>query len=280
MSELLSVPVLVAGLDLSPVSLAVLGALSLVIGVLSGMVGMSLCVMRLPLMLAFGFDPLIVAGTNLAVGVVSGLTATWPHYRAGRVVLWMVVFMGVPSVAGAFIGGRFAHLAPTWMLLGLVSLFLAVSGISMVAKSFRGGRETTGSPDTSSEESASLPRSRLYAGAGVGLILGLTGGAVGAILGTVRVPALVSILRMTPAKAVGTATVLGILAGMLGFAGHLLNGNIDWNLLAVMGGTAMVGSFIGARQVDRLNPDHLRLLLGVIVFGLAPVMLYEAIDTF
>ncbi len=277
---MLSVPVLVAGLDLSPVSLGVLSALSLMIGVLSGMVGMSLCVMRLPLMLVFGFEPLIAAGTNLAVGVVSGVTATWPHYRAGRVVLRMVVFMGVPSVAGAFVGGRFAHLAPTWLLLGLVALFLAMSGISMVAKGFRGGRETTESPETISGESVSLPRSRLYAGGGVGLILGLTGGAVGAILGTVRVPALVSILRMAPAKAVGTATVLGVLAGMLGFAGHLVNGHVDWNLFAVMGGTAMVGAFIGARQVGRLNPQHLRLLLGVIVFGLAPVMLYEAIDTF
>ena len=277
---MLSVPVLVAGPDLSPVSLGVLSALSLIIGVLSGMVGMSLCVMRLPLMLAFGFSPLIAAGTNLAVGVVSGLTATWPHYWAGRVVFRMVVFMGIPSAAGAFVGGRFAHLAPTWMLLGLVAIFLAVSGVSMVAKGLRGGRETAGLPGTSSEESAALPRSRLYAGAGVGLVLGLVGGAVGAVLGTVCVPALVIVLRMVPAKAVGTALVIGILAGISGFAGHLLNGNMDWNLLGVMGGTAMVGTFAGARLVGRLDASRLSLLVGVIVTATAPVMLYEAIDKF
>jgi len=278
--ESLPVPVLIAGLDLSPLSLGVLAALSLIIGVLSGMVGMSLCVMRLPLMLAFGIDPLITAGTNLAVGVVSGVTGTWPHYRAGRVVVSMVVFMGLPSVAGAFIGGRFAHEAPTWILLGLVSLFLVISGVSMILKGLRGVGQAAESWDPASERAASLPRSRLYAGALVGLVLGLIGGAVGAILGTVRVPALVSLLRMAPAKAVGTATVLGILAGMFGFGGHLLNGNIDWALLGVMGGTAMVGTFAGARLVGRLNPRHLCLLLGVIVLGMAPVMLYEAISAF
>ena len=280
MSGSLPVPVLIAGLDLSPLSLGVLSALSLIIGVLSGMVGMSLCVMRLPLMLAFGFDPLITAGTNLAVGVVSGVTGAWPHYRAGRVVLGMVVFMGVPSVAGAFVGGRFAHVAPTWILLGLISIFLAVSGASLVVKAVREGARATESSNPASEESSSLPRSRLYAGAAVGLVLGLVGGAVGAILGTVRVPALISILRMAPAKAVGTATVLGILAGMFGFGGHLISGHIDWTLLGVMGSTAMVGAFVGARLVGRLNPRHLRFLLGVIVIGMAPVILYEAIGEF
>jgi len=280
MSGFLPIPVLIAGLDLSPISLGVLAALSLIIGVLSGMVGMSLCVMRLPLMLSFGIDPLITAGTNLAIGVVSGVTGAWPHYRAGRVVLWMVVFMGVPSVAGAFVGGAFAHRTPTWLLLGLVSVFLAISGASMVSSGLRRKEQAPESSNPASDEDASLPRSRLYAGAAVGLVLGLVGGAVGAILGTVRVPALVNLLRMAPAKAVGTATVIGILAGLFGFGGHLLNGNVDYLLLGVMGGTAMVGAFAGAKLVGRLNPQHLRLLLGIIVLGMAPVILYEAISEF
>ena len=280
MSEPL-VPLLhVASVDLSSLDLGILGALSLVIGVLSGMVGMSLCVVRLPLMLAFGMDPLITAGTNLAIGVVSGVTGAWPHYRAGRVVVGMVVFMGIPSVAGAFIGGGFAHVAPTWILLGLVSVFLAISGVSLLSGALRGSERATASSNPTSEDNAPLPRSRLYAGAAVGLVLGLVGGAVGAILGTVRVPALVSLLRMTPAKAVGTATVLGILAGMFGFAGHLLNGNVDWAVLAVMGSTAMVGAFAGARLVGRLNPRHLRFLLGIIVLGMAPVILFKAVSDF
>ena len=280
MTESLAVPLLVVGLDLSPLSLGVIAALSLAIGVLSGMVGMSLCVMRLPLMLAFGIDPLFAAGTNLAVGVVSGVTATWPHYKAGRVILWMVVFMGTPSVVGSFVGGRFAHMAPTWLLLGLVALFLAITGAAMVARGIPGIRQQANSSVPAPEEDAPLPRSRLYAGALVGLVLGLVGGAVGAILGTVRVPALVTIVRMAPARAVGTATVVGILAGMFGFGGHLLSGHMDWPLLGVMGSTAMVGSFAGARLVGRLNPRHLTVLLGVIVIAMVPLMLYEAVSEF
>ena len=276
-----AVPLLhVLSADISSVGLGVLAALSLVIGVLSGMVGMSLCVMRLPLMLAFGIDPLITAGTNLAVGVVSGATATWPHYRAGRVVLGMVVFMGLPSIAGAYIGGHFAHQVPTWVLLGLVSLFLVVSGVSIVMAALKPYKlsEQPGNPVP--READLIGRARLYAGAAIGLVIGLVGGAGGAILGTVRVPALVTVVKMEPALAVGTATVLGIIAGLSGFVGHVVHGDIDWALLGIMGGTAMVGSFAGARLVDRLNPGHLRLLLGIIVFGMAPVILYQAIGEF
>jgi len=277
----MSVPLLHAAmLDLSSFELGILAALSLVIGVLSGMVGMSLCVMRLPLMLAFGIDPLITAGTNLAVGVASGVTASWPHYRAGRVVLWMVAFMGLPSVAGAYVGGHFAHEVPTWLLLGLVSLFLAVSGVSITLTGLKARRQESEAANPAARQPNLIGRSRLYAGAAVGLIIGLVGGAAGAILGTVRVPALVTILRMQPALAVGTATVLGILAGLSGFIGHLVHGDIDWMLLGVMGGTGMVGSFAGARLVGRLNPDHLRLLLGAIVFAMAPVILYQAIGEY
>jgi len=280
MSDGLPLLVVMAEVEFSVPLLIALALLSVLIGILSGMVGMSLCVMRLPLMLAFGIDPLITAGTNLAVGVLSGMTGTWPHYRAGRVVLWMVVFMGVPSVAGAYVGGHFSEEAPTWLLLGLVALFLAVSGGSMLWGALRSGAKAGESSDDTAEQGSSTERSRLIAGGVVGLAIGLVGGAAGAILGTVRVPALVTILKMQPAKAVGTATVLGILAGLSGFAGHLLHGHIDWPLLGLLGGTAMVGTFTGARLVGWLNPRHLRLLVGVVVFVMAPVILYEAIGEF
>jgi len=280
MNEFLAVPVLNAGVGLSSLDLGVLAALSVVIGVLSGMVGMSLCVVRLPLMLAFGIDPLITAGTNLAVGVVSGITAAWPHYRAGRVVLWMVVFVGVPSVAGAYVGGHFAHEVPTWILLALVSVFLALSGVAIARAGLSLSRRDAEDGDPSNEDRGAIGRARLYAGAAVGLVIGLVGGAAGAILGTVRVPALVTILKMEPALAVGTGTVLGILAGASGFVGHVVHGDIDWLLFAIMGSTAMAGAFVGARLVGRLNPGHLRLLVGVIVIGMAPVILYQAISEY
>ena len=192
-------PGLIAGVDLSPLSLSVIGVLSLAIGVLSGMVGMSLCVMRLPLMLGFGIDPLITAGTNLAVGVVSGVTATWPHYRAGRVAMRMVIFMGIPSIGGAYVGGYFSEDVPTWVLLSLVAVFLAVSGVSMIMSAVKPVKVTEQTVAASNPGNPGvIERARLYTGAGVGLVIGLVGGGgIGFIL--------VQYIRLLDYRAAGIA---------------------------------------------------------------------------
>ena len=106
------------------IELLLLGAVSLAVGVLSGMVGMALGVVRLPIMLIVGIEPLIAAGTNLAVSTAGGAAGAWPHLRAGRVVKRVVITMGVPALVGSFVGGRFAHVVPSWILLALVVIFL------------------------------------------------------------------------------------------------------------------------------------------------------------
>jgi uncharacterized membrane protein YfcA len=50
------------------------------------------------------------------------------------------------------------------------------------------------------------------------------GGAVGLILGTLRLPALLEGIGMTAHRAVGTNLVVGFFLAVSGFAGHLVRG--------------------------------------------------------
>ena len=78
---------------------------SLAVGVLGGFVGLALGTMRLPALLLLGITAPVAAGTNIIVSTASALTGAVRHLRDGRVDMRIVLVMGVPSMAGAFIGG-------------------------------------------------------------------------------------------------------------------------------------------------------------------------------
>ena len=54
-----------------------------------------------------------------------------------------------------------------------------------------------------------------------GAVIGLLGGFVGLILGSLRMPALLRLVGETPARAVGTNLAVGVCVGVAGLLGHL-----------------------------------------------------------
>ena len=79
-------------------------------------------------------------------------------------------------------------------------------------------------------EVATFTGSRMALQAGVGLAVGLLGGAVGLILGSIRLPALIRILRVDPRIAAGTNLFIGFVMGSVGWIGHLAQGQVNYPL--------------------------------------------------
>ena len=111
-------------------------------------------------------------------------------------------------------------------------------------------------------------RPRLAASISGGLI-GLLGGAVGLILGTLRMPALIRSVGLSPHAAVGTNLVVGFFLGVAGFVGHLLHSEVEWLVLAVSVAGAVPGAWLGARSTGRLDERTLRRLIGVVLLIVA-----------
>ncbi|HCI85309.1 MAG TPA: hypothetical protein DHV68_00545, partial [Dehalococcoidia bacterium] len=114
-------------LEASVGQLLFLGVFTFLLGIFAGMVGVALGAVRLPIMLALGFNPVIAAGTNLGVTILGGSAAALPHWRDGRVVGRVVVVIGVPAVVGALLGGLFADDVKAWVLLALIAGLTIVS---------------------------------------------------------------------------------------------------------------------------------------------------------
>ena len=97
-----------------------------------------------------------------------------------------------------------------------------------------------------------------------GALIGLLGGLVGLILGTLRMPALLRWVGEVPARAVGTNLAVGFWVGIAGVVGHL-PGGIDWTALGVGAAASVPGALIGARLTGRLSEEQLLRGIGAIL---------------
>ncbi len=109
-----------------------------------------------------------------------------------------------------------------------------------------------------------------------GFFIGLLGGAVGLILGSIRLPALIRILRVDPRIAAGTNLFIGFIMGSVGWIGHVVQGQVNYPLLAMMGAGALVGSYYGARLTGKVSLDTLIKTIGCVLLVVGPLLIWQA----
>jgi uncharacterized protein len=216
--------------------------------------------LRLPAVILASGSAASAAGTNIAVSAAAALSGGVTHARAGRVDWRIAAWMTPPSVAAAFLGGYFGGRVPESILLGAIAAALAWNGAQLVFE--------LGSPPRSSRPHA--------AAAFTGALIGLIGGAVGLILGTLRMPALLGRVGLPPVQAVGTNLVVGFFLGVSGFVGHALQLEVEWAVLAVSIPAAMVGAWLGARLTGRLSERALRRAIGIALLAVGAAIAVEA----
>jgi uncharacterized membrane protein YfcA len=276
-----STPLSAFGLP-SPAPLWEAGFLTLLsygVGVLGGIVGLALGTMRLPFLLLLGMPAPVAAGTNILVSTLSAATGSIPHLRERRVDARVVAVQGIPAVAGAFLGGFLSGMAPEAVLIALAGTLVIWQGVELLLRAGRGrpkehvvGSHTEGVDSGGPRWSAG----RVAAEAFVGFAIGLLGGAVGLILGSLRLPALITILGINPRVAAGSNLVIGFLMGSFGWVGHVVEGHVDYPLLALMAITGMAGTYQGARLTGALSLRSLLTLMGLVLLVVGSLLLWQA----
>ena len=257
---------------------------SLAVGVLGGFVGLALGTMRLPALLLMGIAAPTAAGTNIMVSALASLTGAIRHLREGRVDRRIVLVMGAPAFVGAFIGGFSSGLVSESLPIFLAGLLVFWQGIELIARVRPLMRPLTGTrarsgpgPSGRLEGSRGIyTPNRVLLEGGVGLGVGLLGGAVGLILGSIRLPALIRILRVDPRIAAGTNLFIGFFMGSVGWVGHAVQGQVNYPLLVLMGGSAMVGSYYGAKLTGKVSLDTLVGVMGVVMLVVGALLVWQA----
>jgi uncharacterized protein len=226
---------------LDALEIAAVVAWAFLVSLIGGLVGLVLGNLRLPVMLLFATSPAAGAGANVAVSGAAAVASASRHAQAGRINWRLFAWMAPASLGGAVIGGVVAGLIPDDPLLiaiGLVVLY--------------GAWEVYRYERPEGEEEPRAGRAHLWSAAAIGFGVGVLGGFVGLILGSLRLPAMVKYVGVSPYAAVGTNAAVGVVVGIGGLVGHLPSG-IDWELLAAGCVGGVPGAYLGAHYTGRLQ---------------------------
>jgi uncharacterized protein len=206
-------------------------------------------------------SPAAGAGANIGVSAVAALTAAVTHVRAGRIDWRVFAWIAPPSIVAALVGGLLSGAVPGNVLLAVIGVTLLVFGADLL----RPRQEPPQRPE------AVNPTAAVVTGAAIGLL----GGFVGLILGSLRIGALIRFVGGDTFRAVGTNVAVGFCLGVAGVFGHL-SGGVDWTLLAVGAAASVPGALVGARLTGRLNERQLLRAVGAVLLVAGTALLLQA----
>ena len=198
----------------------------------------------------------------MAISAAAAGSGGYSHARAGRVDWRVVAWMTPPSVAGAIAGALLTDRLPTRLLLLAIAAILAWNGIDLLVRPVR---------------ARTAERPRITPAIVFGFLIGVLGGAVGVILGTLRMPALLRGVGLTAHRAVGTNLLVGFALGLFAFATHALLGEIEWGLLGAGLAGALPGAWLGAKATGRFSEEGLRRAIAVALLVIAVAFATEAV---
>ncbi|MGH2958828.1 MAG: sulfite exporter TauE/SafE family protein [Solirubrobacterales bacterium] len=246
------------------------GLLCFVVAVAGGVAGLVLGNLRLPAAVSFADTAAAGGGANVAISAVAAATAAIKHIREGRINWTMLWWLAPPSLVGGLVGGYLATTVPENALLVFISTVLFY-GAWELSQWQPADKRPEPEAATSGQQDFRL------ATVTIGLVVGVLGGAVGLILGSLRFPALLRFTEESPQNLVGTNLAAGVVVGVAGAIGHLTAGSagFDWQLFAVGAACSIPGAYLGAHLTGRLNTVTLVRTIAAIVLLAAIAMLAQ-----
>ena len=194
----------------------------------------------------------------------------WPVLRRRQVAMVPALLLGVPALAGAWVGGSLVKLEiiPPSLQLTVFAVAAVVAALLML-------RPASGAmAQASSQESPS--RRRQLGLAGQGLLVGLLTGVAGVGGGFAIVPALVLLARLPMHLAAGTSLMLIALNSVVALLslGHWPSEAITHVVPLLVGGA--FGVVLGQALAPSLKERHLRQGFAYLLVGCALLTGWEA----
>jgi uncharacterized membrane protein YfcA len=271
--------------------------LGFVVGFVGGMVGLVLGVLRLAFIIlgvessfsSSSSSVSVAAGTNIGVSTFGAAAAAIRHFRQKNISLQMFLIMAATGSIGGFFGSVFTKYIPVTLLLGLIAIIVLYEAFVLIKSSRKKKDEEMRRSNNNEEDNNNLdlihgPSSSLrsspsnpsnisgvrnkqfiFTESFIGFGIGFVGGLVGLIIGSIRLPAMISVLKMETKVAIGTNLAVSSLTGASSLVGHLINGNVDFLIMITMGPAAMLGGYMGAKYTNRFSEGSLKLIIGIVL---------------
>jgi uncharacterized membrane protein YfcA len=256
-----------------------LSSIGFIISFIGGLVGLVLGVIRLPFILSTGLSVTESIGTNIGVSTLGAITAAIQHIRNKNISFPIFIIMALTGAIGAFYGALLTKNVPINFLLILVGLIISYESFILLKENKNNNDKITTQQllNLNQESKNQNFYYELFLQSIIGFLVGILGGLVGLVLGSIRLPAMIKILKTEPKIAVGTNMLISSVMGISGFISHAISNEVNFLYIIVLGPSAMLGGFLGARYTNRLSPTTLKRLIGIVLAFVAATIFISQI---
>ncbi len=271
------------------VNIFVILGLGLVVGFLSGLLGIGGGIILNPALIKIGIPPITTVGTSVAQMVGATVSGFISHLKLKNID----IKMGIVLIIGGFVGGGLGVILAKALedaghfrsfVLSLYAFYLAFTGITMF-KDIRTSKKERkkGNFDklienlpfkmrfTFTEVSVLVPL-------GIGFISGFLAAVMGVGGGFVVIPALMYLVKYPVEKAVGLSLFQMIfITSYLTFFHSVVNNGVDIVLALILMIGSSIGAVFGAAFGQRLNKNITKLIMAIIVSTVSIISFYQLI---
>jgi uncharacterized membrane protein YfcA len=274
-----------------PVNLFLILGLGVAVGFISGMFGVGGGFLMTPLLILVGIPPAVAVAnvpTHMAASSMSGLLTYWRR-KLVDLGLGLVLLSGglIGTAAGVWLFAVLLRAGQLDLIVGLsYVILLGIVGGIMLTESVRAiVRAHQGEPPIVRRPGThawfhGLPlklrfrQSRIYVSAipitVIGFLIGFFGASMGIGGGFLLIPALIYLMRVPTTVSLATSLFLTLCTMLIATVLHAVeNRTVDIVLALVLMTGGVIGAQFGARAGQAIRAERLRLLLGILVVGVA-----------
>ena len=237
----------------------------LLVGHVVGLTAIGKALLGTPgLIVLFGMPPVTAVGTMAVAGCAMMTTGTLQHIRQRTVVLPIAVLFSITAIPAAYLTAR--HAAAIDEIVPLKNIIGAILIISVVVLFYRyiilrpKPRVLVVSPRA--KRAAPL----------LGLVFGALAGAT-SISGSIIVIAFIMLLKLPSPHAVGTTSAVAAISLLPASVAHIGQSNVDWTAVVGLLPGVVVGSTLGARYVNRVPRQALRVVILIVLLAAAVLVI-------
>jgi len=261
------------------------------VGVLSGMFGVGGGFLLTPLLIFYGIPPAVAVASQANQIAGSSIAGAIGHARHGGIDTRMGSLLTIGGIAGAALGTFLFKWLQTLGQLDLAIsfsyvIFLGSVGSIMLVEGTRALTSTRGRKRRRPKKpprrritrqlpfQLHFPKSKLVVSAIIPILMGIVVGVLVAVMGVgggfIMVPAMIYLLGMPTQVVIGTSLMQIIFVTATATLMHAYNTqSVDVILALLLLIGAVFGTRLGVQMGQRLKAEQLRILLALIVLGVA-----------
>ncbi|GCD78545.1 UPF0721 transmembrane protein [Thermaurantimonas aggregans] len=249
---------------------------SILIGVSLGLIGGGGSILTVPVLVYLLYvEPVAATAYSLFIVGLTSAIGSYTYFKNQLVNVRTAIVFGIPSIVAVF--ATRAYIVPaipkevfaigdfvvtkSLLLMLLFAVLMIAASYSMIKKE---NPNKTGESESGKQE-FNYPLILLE-----GTVVGILTGMVGAGGGFLIIPALVVLSKLPMKEAVGTSLVIIAAKSLIGFFGESSETPMNWPLILMVSGMAIVGILIGSALSKKIDGKKLKPAFGwfVLVMGI------------